>query len=57
MIRASNDPALQLVKNKLETPLGVSDGEEGDFANIRIKILDLNDNPPRFERSAYYAGE
>ncbi|XP_014205128.1 cadherin-87A [Copidosoma floridanum] len=52
-VLAANDPDLYI--DPRDSDRGRKNPEHG-YVNITIKILDENDNPPSYERSAYFAG-
>lgn len=54
LIRATNDPDYYL-KKKERRLRDVIDADRS-VAHVKITILDINDNPPRFEKNEYFAG-
>ncbi|XP_045514372.1 cadherin-87A [Pieris brassicae] len=55
-IYASNNPILEHVAAILNSIDNSTDGQDASVTIVKIKILDENDNEPKFQKKVYYAG-
>ncbi|KAL0881320.1 hypothetical protein ABMA27_001201 [Loxostege sticticalis] len=55
-IYASNNPILEHAAAILNSIDNSTDGQDPGVAVVKIKILDENDNEPKFQHKIYYAG-
>lgn len=55
-IYASNNPILEHAAAILNSIDNSSDSQDPSVTSVRIKILDENDNEPKFQQKIYYAG-
>ncbi|CAG4946283.1 unnamed protein product [Colias eurytheme] len=55
-IYASNNPILEHAAAILNSIDNTTDSQDGSFTVVKVKILDENDNAPKFENNLYYAG-
>ncbi|XP_038218379.1 cadherin-87A-like [Zerene cesonia] len=55
-IYASNNPILEHAAAILNSIDNATDTQDGSVTVVRVKILDENDNAPKFEKELYYAG-
>ncbi|VVD05271.1 unnamed protein product [Leptidea sinapis] len=55
-IYASNNPLLEHAAAILNSIDNSTDIQDGGVTMVTVKILDENDNEPKFERKVYYAG-
>ncbi|XP_073952760.1 cadherin 87A [Choristoneura fumiferana] len=53
---ASNNPILERAAADFNSVDNSTEGQETSVTNVRIKILDENDNEPKFPEKVYYAG-
>lgn len=56
-IYASNNPILEHAAAILNSIDNSTDGQDQGIAIVKIKVLDENDNEPKFQQKIYYAGE
>ncbi|CAG5033926.1 unnamed protein product [Parnassius apollo] len=56
VIYASNNPLLEHAAAILNSIDNSTDSQDGSVTTVGIKILDENDNEPKFEQRVYYAG-
>ncbi|CAK1543768.1 unnamed protein product [Leptosia nina] len=55
-IYASNNPILEHAAAILNSIDNSTDSQEASVTVVRVKILDVNDNEPKFQKKVYYAG-
>ncbi|XP_072929429.1 cadherin-87A [Epargyreus clarus] len=55
-IYASNNPILEHAAAILNSIDNSTDSQDISFTMVKIKVLDENDNEPKFEQKIYYAG-
>ncbi|XP_026727127.1 cadherin-87A [Trichoplusia ni] len=55
-VYASNNPILEHAAAILNTIDNATDGQEPSVSVVRVKVLDENDNEPKFQEKVYYAG-
>lgn len=55
-IYASNNPLLEHAAAILNSIDNSTDSQDISVTTVKIKILDENDNEPKFQQKIYYAG-
>ncbi|CAH2040130.1 unnamed protein product, partial [Iphiclides podalirius] len=55
-VYASNSPLLERAAAILNAIDNSTDGQDGGVAVVTVKVLDVNDNEPKFQQKVYYAG-
>ncbi|KAJ8718783.1 hypothetical protein PYW07_016339 [Mythimna separata] len=55
-VYASNNPILEHAAAILNSVDNATDGQEPSVAGVKIRVLDENDNEPKFQHKIYYAG-
>lgn len=56
-VYASNSPLLEQGVTILNSLDNTTEALDSSITTVRIKVLDENDNEPKFEQKVYYAGE
>lgn len=56
-VYASNNPLLEHASAILNSVENNTDGVDPSITVVKIKVLDENDNEPKFQEKVYYAGK
>lgn len=56
-VYASNNPILEHAAAILNSIDNSTESQDVSVTTIKIRVLDENDNEPKFEQKVYYAGE
>ncbi|KAJ0177573.1 hypothetical protein K1T71_006446 [Dendrolimus kikuchii] len=56
MVYASNNPILEHAAAILNSVENSTDSTESTVTTVKVKVLDENDNEPKFQQTVYYAG-